>query len=175
MIGRFRGASAVFLLLCLTASAAAQPAVVRSAAGQPAAAPSTRREIQAVYSKIDAALDRKDIDTALDYDDADCQYYNRKGHLEEEGSGRQGLEDLVEIVDSIRVTTKILSFSGTSDEATVTVRNHAEARASNTVNGRALHGVSDQIVRDYWVRTDDGWRRKRCRVLQSHGIIHKNF
>lgn len=163
--GRLQGASAVFLLLCFTLPAAAQPP----------AAPAARREIQAIYSKIDAALARKDIDTALDYDADDCEFYNRRGKLEDAGGGRQELEDLVEKVDTVRVTTKILSFTGTSAEATVTVKNHTVAGASNSITGRAAKGIADQVSRDYWVKTDDGWRRKRSRLLQSKGVLHKNF
>lgn len=145
------------------------------AAAQPNAAPIARREIQAAYNKIDAALARKDIDTALDYDADDCEFYNRKGHLMEAGGGRQELEDLAEKVDTIQETTKILSFTGTSTEATVTVKTHTVAGASNRINGRAAKGIFDEVARDYWVKTDDGWRRKRSRVLQSRGALHKNF
>lgn len=162
---RFRGACTAGLVLCLTLPAAAQPA----------AAPSARREIQAAYNKIDAALARKDIDTALDYDTDDCEFYNRKGQLMDAGGGRQELEDLVEKVDTVQETTKILSFMGTSTEATVTVRSHTVARASNRINGRAAKGIFDEVARDYWVKTDDGWRRKRSRMLQSKGALHKNF
>lgn len=162
---RFRRVCTAGLALCLTLPAAAQPNT----------APSARREIQAVYNKIDAALARKDIDTALDYDADDCEFYNRKGHLMEAGGGRQELEDLAEKVDTIQETTKILSFTGTSTEATVTVKTHTVAGASNRINGRAAKGIFDEVARDYWVKTDDGWRRKRSRVLQSRGALHKNF
>lgn len=156
---------ALTALLCLTLPAIAQPA----------AAPSARREIQAAYNSIDAALARKDIDTALDYDADDCEFYNRKGQLMDAGGGRQELEDLVEKVDTVRETTKILSFTGTSTEATVVVKTHTVAGASNSINGRAARGVFDAVARDYWVKTDAGWRRKRSRVLQSKGALHKNF
>lgn len=145
------------------------------AAARPNAAPAARREIQAAYNKIDAALARKDIDSALDYDADDCEFYDRKGRLMEAGGGRQELEDLAEKVDTIQETTKILSFTGTSAEATVTVKTHTVAGASNRINGRAAKGVFDAVARDYWVKTDDGWRRKRSRILQSKGALHKNF
>jgi ketosteroid isomerase-like protein len=151
-------------LLCLTLPTVAQPAAV----------PSARREIQAAYNSIDAALARKDIDTALDYDADDCQFYDRKGRQVDTG-GRQELEDLMEKVDTVRETTKILSITGTSTEATVVVKTHTVAGASNRINGRAAKGVFDEVARDYWIKTDAGWRRKRSRVLQSKGTLHKNF
>ena len=173
--GQLQGAFAIFLLLCLAVPTATRPAAAQVTATRPAAAPSTRREIQAIYNKIDAALARKDIDTASDYDADDCQFYDRKGHLREEGSGRQALEDLAEELDTIHETTKILSFTGTATEATVTVKSHATAGASNRINGRAIKAVFDEVSRDYWVKTDDGWRRKRSRLIQGHGALHKNF
>ncbi len=136
---------------------------------------SSRHEIQAAYNKIDAALAQKDIDTALDFNADDCEFYDRKGRLLESGGGRQALVDLVEKVDTIRRTTKILSFAGTSGDATVTVKCHVIAGASSSITGRAAKGISDDVFRDYWVKTDDGWRRKRTRILQSKSVLHKNF
>ena len=60
--------------------------------------PPTRREIQAVYNQIDAALAQKNVDAVADFDTDDCEYYNIKGKRMEEGSGRQGLVDLLEYI-----------------------------------------------------------------------------
>ena len=145
------------------------------AAAQPNTAPAARHEIQAAYKKIDAALAQKDIDTALDFNADDCEFYDRKGRLMGDGGGRQELVDLVDKVDTIRRTTKILSFAGTSSEATVTVKCHTVAGVSSSITGRAAKGISDDVFRDYWVKTDDGWRRKRTRILQSKAALRKNF
>ncbi len=145
------------------------------AVAAPAAAPATRREIQQAYNKINAALARKDVDTALDYDTDDCEYYDKKGHLLGEGGGRQELVDLLDNVDTLKRTTAITSFAGTDTDATATVKQHIIITAANTVTGRAVRGVSDVVFRDYWVKTDDGWKRKRSRVLKGSFAIHKNF
>ncbi len=146
-----------------------------SAAAAPAAAPSARREIQQTYNKIDAALGRKDVDTAFDYDADDCQYYDKKGHLLEEGSGRQQMVDLLDKVDAIKETDVITSFAGSNTEATVTVREHGQAFLANTVTGRAARIAVDAVFRDYWVKTDDGWKRKRSREIKGNFAVHKNF
>ena len=139
------------------------------------AAPSARREIQAIYNKIDAAINRKDVDTAFDYDADDCQYYDKKGHLLEEGSGRQEVVDLLDQVDTVKETTVITSFTGSDAEATVTAKTHVVLFASNNANGRAIKVAFDDISRDYWVKSDDGWKRKRSREIKSKFALHKNF
>ena len=156
-------------LLWSAVPAAAEPSTAR------AAMPSARREIQATYNKIDAAIDRKDVDTAFDYDADDCQYYNKKGQLMEEGSGRQEVVDLLEKVDTVKETTVITGFAGSDADAVVTAKAHVVLAAANNANGRATKIAFDDISRDYWVKTDDGWKRKRSREIKSKLALHKNF
>ena len=161
----------------LCAAALLWPAVPAGAgpgAATPAAA-SARRDLQAIYRRIDAAIDRKDVDTAFDYDDDDCQYYNKKGQLMEEGSGRQEVVDLLDKVDTVKETTVITSFAGSDTDATVTTKDHVVLAVTNNINGRAAKISFDDISRDYWVKTDDGWKRKRSREIKSKFALHKNF
>ncbi len=164
-----RGALIAASLLWPAVAAFAGPSAAR------AAAPSARREIQAIYSKIDAAIDRKDVDTAFDYDADDCQYYNKQGRLMEEGSGRQEVIDLLDKVDTVKETTVITSFAGSDADAVVTSKAHIVLAAANNANGRAIKVALDEISRDYWVKTDDGWKRKRSREIKGKAAVHKNF
>lgn len=161
---RFRALCAATMLYLIVPAGAA-----------PTAVPSARREIQQAYNKIDAALGRKDVDTAFDYDAEDCQYYDKKGHLLEDGSGRQQTIDLLNQVDALKETDVITSFTGSEAGATVTVKEHAQVFLANTVTGRAARIAADAVFRDYWVKTDDGWRRKRSREIKGGFAIHKNF
>jgi hypothetical protein len=160
---------AAILALGLAIPAAAGPGAAKTAA------PSARREIQAIYRKIDAAIDQKDADTAFDYDADDCQYYDKKGHLLAEGSGRQEAVDVLDTVNTAKETTVITSFTGSDTDATATTKGHVVLSISNNINGRAAKISFDDISRDYWVKTDDGWKRKRSRELKGSFAIHKNF
>lgn len=152
----------------------AVPAFAGPAAAK-AVVPSARREIQAIYHEIDAAIDQKNADTAFDYDADDCEYYDKKGNLLAEGSGRQEAVDVLDKVDTAHETTVITSFTGSDTDATVTTKGHVVLSLSNNINGRAAKISFDDISRDYWVKTDDGWKRKRSRELKGSFAIHKNF
>ena len=140
-----------------------------------AAVPPARREVQAIYTKLDTAIDQKDVDTAFDYDADDCEYYDKKGHLLPEGSGRQEVVDLLDQVDTVKEATVITSFTGSDAEATVTAKTHVVLFASNNANGRAIKIAFDDISRDYWLKTGDGWKRKRSREIKNKVALHKNF
>ena len=83
--------------------------------------------------------------------------------------------DLLDKVDTLKRTTVITLFTGSETDATATVKQHVIITVANTVTGRAVRGVSDVVYRDYWVKMDDGWKRKRSRVLKGSVAIHKNF
>lgn len=137
--------------------------------------PSARREIQAIYNKIDAALARKDVDTVADFNTDDCAFYGPNGKLLSSDGGRQELVDLLENIDTFQRTAVITSFTGTNAEATVTVKDHTVQATKNNINGRAIKLVTDEVFREYWIKTDDGWKRKRSRETKSKAALHKNF
>ena len=162
-------------LCCATVILAAAGIAGAGPSTAKAAAPPARREIQAIYTKIDAAIDQKNVDTAFDYDADDCQYYDKKGRLLEEGSGRQEVVDLLDKVDTVKENTVMTSFTGSDTEATVTAKTHVVLFASNNANGRAIKLAFDDISRDYWVKTGDDWKRKRSREIKNKVALHKNF
>lgn len=145
------------------------------AASKPAPVPSARREIQAIYNKIDAAAMRKDVDGVYDFDSDDYTLIDSKGHVREPSEGRQEFEQALEVVDSIKAASVIQSFVGTGDEATVTVKEHMVARVANNANGRAIRITAGDVARDHWVKTPDGWRRTRTRILSGKSGFQKNF
>ena len=144
--------------------------------GKPAAkAPDARRELQAIYNKINAAAARKDVDGVYAYDADDCTFVDRRGRVHDASDGRQELEEVMEVIDSLKVTSTIQGFVGTDTEATVTVKDHAVARLANATSGRAVRFTGDAVSRDYWAYTAQGWRRKHSRLLSGHNAMHKNF
>ncbi len=137
--------------------------------------PAARREIQAIYNKINAAAMQKNVDGVYDFDSDDYTVIDQKGHAHEASEGRQELEQALEVMDSVKATTVIQSFAGTDAEATVTVKDHVVARMANTTTGRAIRITADDVSRDHWVKTEDGWRRNRTRILSGKNALHKNF
>jgi len=154
------------LALCFALPAAAKPA---------APSPSARREIQAIYNKISAAAMQKDVDGVYAYDSDDYTLIDKKGHTHEPSEERQEFEQALEIVDSVQAASVIQSFAGTDAEATVTVKEHMVARVANHANGRAVKITAGDVAREHWVKTADGWRRTRTRILSGKSAFQKNF
>ena len=154
------------LTLCLALPATAKPV--------PKVTPE-QREIQAIYNRISAAAAAKDVDGLYDYNSDDYVVIDRKGRSHDATEGRQEVEQALEIVDSVRDVNVIQSFEGTDADATVTVKEHIVVKAANNITGRAIKITGDDVARDHWIKTDDGWRRNRTRILSGHNALHKNF
>lgn len=154
------------LAVCLAHWAAAKPAPK---------APPAWGEIQALYNKINAAAMQKNVDGVYDFDRDDYTVIDQKGRVHEASEGRQELEQALEMVDSVKAVTVIQSFTGTDTEATVTVKDHVALSIANTTTGRAVKITADDIARDHWVKTENGWRRTRTRILSGKNALHKNF
>ncbi len=152
--------------LCLILPAAAKPAPK---------APPARAALQALYNKMNAAAMQKNVDGVYEFDSDDYTVIDQKGHVHEPSEGRQELEQALEVMDSVKAVTVIQSFAGTDAEATVTVKEHVVARVGNTTTGRAIKVTADDVNRDHWVKTEDGWRRNRTRILSGKNALHKNF
>jgi len=157
---------AALLALCLVLPAVAKPS---------APAPAARRELQAIYNKINAAAMQKDVDGFYFYDSDDYTLIDTKGHVHEPSEERQEFEQALEIVDSVQAASVIQNFTGTDTEATVTVKEHMVARLANNANGRAVKITAGDVARDHWVKTADGWRRTRTRILSGRNAFQKNF
>lgn len=142
---------------------------------KPGKAPAPKQELQAIYNKINAAIARKDGDGYYDYNSDDYTIIDKKGNVHDASEGRQEMIDALQMVDTIKAVSVIQTFTGTDTAATVSVKEHYIVAAANSVNGRAVRLTFDDVSRDYWTYTEDGWRRMRSRVLTAKGTFHKNF
>ena len=157
---------AALLALCFVLPAGAKPS---------ASVPTARRELQAIYNKINAAAMQKDVDSVYAYDSDDYTLIDKKGQAHEPSEGRQEMEQGLEVADSVTATSVIQSFTGTDTEATVTIKEHAVVRIGNTTTGRAVKITADDTAREHWVKTADRWRRTRTRILSGRNAFQKNF
>ena len=155
-----------FLLLAVPT--AAKPGAAKSA-------PSPRREIQAIYNKIDAAARTKDVDGMYAYDADEVTVIDRKGRVHDSSEGRQELADALELIDSVQAATAIQSFTGTATDATVVIKEHYVLKIANNATGRAARFNADDLIREHWTYTENGWRRTRVRYLSGKNALHKNF
>ena len=171
MLFQPRHAILLLLTLFLPASASAKPVSHQPAARTPPA----RRELQAIYNHMNAEAMQRNVDGLYEYDSDDYAIFDTKGHAEDPAQGRQALETVLDKVDTIRAVSVIQGFTGTETEATVTLKDHYQLGMANQTTGRALKFVSDDTARDHWVKTEDGWRRTRTRILSGSHTLKKNF
>lgn len=153
----------------------ALPAAARPAPKPLPKSPPARAEIQAIYNKINAAAAAKDVDAVFAYDSDDYTQIDKKGRVHDASDDRQGLEKLMEEANSIQAVTAIRGFSGTETEATVTVTDRVVIRIANESTGRAVTLRTGDTAREHWVKTADGWRRTRSRLLSDKVSLKKNF
>lgn len=158
--------------LILAASASGKP---HSPVRHAAAGPPARRELQAIYNKMNAEAMQRNADALYDYNSEDYTEIDTKGHVHDAADGRQELSEVLGAVDSIKAVTTIEGFTGTDTEATVTIKDHAVIGMRNNANGRAIKLTVNDTARDHWIKTDDGWRRTRTRVLSGRNAFKKNF
>ena len=163
------------LVPTLTASLLLGLCAAHIAVAGPVKVPTPQQELQAIYNKINAAAAQKDVDGVFDYNASDYVTTNTKGRTHDASDGRQELQDVMSAVDMVQGTTSIKTFTGTATDAAVTVKDHYVFIASNQSTRRTIKFASDDVSRDYWVKTDDGWRRKRTRILSGKIAFRKNF
>lgn len=158
------------LIFCLSLPVPAKPH------GKPAAksVSPAQREIQEIYNQINAAAAKKDVDGVFDFNTDDYTLVDTKGQVHDASDGRQEMEDAMGVLDTVKGISLIQSFTETETDATVTVKDRMVVTAANHINGRSIKLTESDISRDYWVKTDDGWRRKRTRIISGKGILHKS-
>lgn len=145
------------------------------AGAAPGQAPTTQQQLQAIYNKINAAAAQKNVDGVFDYDSADHTTTDIKGRIHEASDGRQELQNVMDTMDTVKSTTIIRSITSTETDATVVVKDHFIFTISNRSTGRTAKIVGDDVSRDYWLKTDEGWRRKKTRILSGKTGVRKNF
>jgi hypothetical protein len=137
--------------------------------------PTTQQELQGIYNKINEAVAQKNVDGVFDYDTPDHTITDKKGHVYEASDGRQELQDMMNLVDTAKSTSIIKSIASTDTDATVVVKDHFIFMISNRPTGRTAKIVGEGVSRDYWMKTDEGWRRKKTRILSGKTGLRKNY
>ena len=145
------------------------------ACAAPKKASTTQQELQGIYNKINEAIAQKNVDGVFDFDTPDHTTTDTKGHVHEASDGRQELQDLMNLMDTAKGTSIIKSITSTDTDATVVVKDHFIFIISNRSTRRTAKIVGEDVSRDYWVKTDEGWRLKKTRILSDKTGLRKNF
>lgn len=129
-----------------------------------------KKTLQTLYNQSAAAFVRKDADGVYDMYDPDCTVYSTKG-------------EQVSLVDLRDVTGKLLNIfqkmTETEHIKSMTLGNTDGTQNAKVLLSYVMHAViftpqgkrittSDVMVRrDYWEKTDDGWKIKQSRILSD--------
>lgn len=136
---------------------------------------SVRKSLQTIYNKSSIALKQKDADGACDMYDPDCTIYTSTGETADVNSMRDALGQVLGIFqkmsDSTLIKSCTIANTDGTESAKVTILDVKNAVIFTPKGKRLL--LKDIIARrDYWEKTDDGWKIKQSRVLSDNGYIN---
>lgn len=157
-----RKSPAMFLLLLLLLG------TLESAQSQKS---SVRKEVNAAYAKIAAALKRKDIEAAMKFYTSDFTRQDSAGARVDRAGYRNAMLRVMKSQQSVHsLRIHIDNFRATGKTVTVTTTTRLKARIVTLNNqdqpvGRVYEMTATWPVRDVWMKTAAGWRIKNSKML----------
>jgi len=143
------------------------------AAGDSTAA--VRKSIQGDYNKSAHAFAHKDVDGAVGMYDPDCSIYLQNGDAADMMSVRDVLGRMFEVFQKESETTSIKSCTVSTKEGVESAKTmvaDVKSAVVFTPQGQRL-AIRDIITRrDYWEKTDDGWKIKQSRIISDVGFVN---
>jgi ketosteroid isomerase-like protein len=137
----------------------------------PAATAQARKEIQAAYSRQDAAVAAKDVDGFVAIETPDAVDFDTDGTTETVAQGRQMMAQVMAAMKHCEASSVITGISLTdARSAVVTIKEHMvmvgapPGKATSTM-------VSEGTSRDNWVKTASGWRLKASHALTDRMTV----
>ena len=136
------------------------------AKSRPAVA-SARMIFQSLYSKSDAALEAKDLDTTLAYHDPDFVAAVKGGTEIDMGEIRYRLSTWLDLARTVRSTTSVVSANINGVSGTVVVKSEVTMVMINP-DTRARTLFVDRITsKDSWSHQADGWMLIRSQIISE--------
>ena len=163
----FKLISAIAIGLCLS--------TLGSTGARADTAAGVRKSLQSLYGKSAQAFQHKDADAACAMYDPDCTIYTQNGDAAGLVAVRDILGKMLDVFQKVSESTTIRSCTIASkdgvESAKVSVVDVKNA-VIFTPQGKRL-AVRDVITRrDYWEKTEDGWKIKQSRILSDTGSIN---
>ncbi len=125
------------------------------------AAADARRAIQAVYTKRDAAEQKKDIDGSLSALAPDFVYVAKDGQKGDAKLLKRRLTPLISLMQSVKSKSVITKFALKGKVAAATVKSHVEMLVVNPQTQVPQKVVADATSEDLWTKTGSGWLQKK--------------
>ena len=158
----------------LPCAAALAALLAAPAAPAPAADTAPRAAIQAAYDQLDAAFVQRDMDRFMSFFAPDFTEQTPKGETRSRDRTRQGYQDQLRQIKTMRCRFAIQSLTPTPGGALVEMKMHADGTGEKRILFAKVRGTftNDLWVRDLWVRTPQGWRLKHRQTLQDETRTH---
>jgi len=134
-----------------------------------------RKSLQSTYNKSTQAYQRKDADAACEMYDPDCTIYVQNGDSAGLVSVRDMLGKMMDLFQKISETTNIKSCSIANKDGVESARvsvTDIKYAVIFTPHGKRLAVKDVMARRDYWEKTDDGWKIKQSRILSDVGTVN---
>jgi len=136
------------------------------AKSRPAVA-SARMIFQSLYSKSDAALEQKDLDTTLAYHDPDFVAVVKGGTEIDMGEIRYRLSTWLDLARTVRSTTSVVSANVQGVSGTVMVKSDVTMVMLNPDTRAKSTFVNRVVSKDSWAHQSDGWMLLRSQIISE--------
>ncbi len=125
------------------------------------------RGIDAAHAQEEAATSRKDIDSVMAVVSPDCIGTLPDGRTVSYDQARQATIGLFQMASDMKETHTIQDISLKEDTAVVTVKDHEEITLRNPLTGQEVTKKQDDLDRETWVKSAQGWLLKSTAILKS--------
>src|SRR5258708_7164158 len=130
-----------------------------------------RKTIQAVYTKRDAAEQKKDIDGSLSALAPDFVFVAKDGQKGDAKLLKRRLTPLISLMQSVKSKSEITRFALKGKNVTATVKSHIEMLVLNPQTQVPQKLVADGTSEDLWIKTGSGWLQKRMTTKTEKAVL----
>lgn len=132
------------------------------------AAPDAKQTFQPLYDQLDKANANKDSNIILSMHSPDYLTFDAKGEEHNLDHVREGMLKTFEKYKTIHFKTVVRSAKVVKDGAAVVARTQGILIRDSSVPGQEVTITTDEMDRDYWIKSPDGWKLKQERTLSFH-------
>jgi uncharacterized protein (TIGR02246 family) len=159
-----------FLLVALAAFVVvvAPPPAARAAD----ATADAKKAIQAAYNKMNAALERKDVNGAFSVLTPDAEQITLQGQRLSAAQMRQQMTQGLAQARSIRSRTTVQKVTLKGNQALAVVRSQVSFVVTDPQSGRDAKIAADEVSDDTWIKTAQGWRAKRSKTTRQKQTVN---
>jgi ketosteroid isomerase-like protein len=125
------------------------------------------RAIDAAHAQEEEAVSRKDADGVMVTCSPDYIATLTEGRVANKEQSRETMVALFQMSDSMKETNTIQSLRLDGNMATIIVKNHVEITMKNPFTGQTETKEQNDLDRELWIKSTQGWLIKSSEVLKS--------